>query len=73
MPPSPSTKKALAAFGTALRERRYKEGISQTELSKRVGISSKTICNAEMGNNWLSLPVYAAICRELHTIKPPLL
>lgn len=73
MPPSPSTKKALAAFGAALRKRRREQMMTQTELGSRVGVSSKTLCNVEMGVNWLSLPVYVAICRELKTIKPPLL
>jgi DNA-binding XRE family transcriptional regulator len=67
MPFSPQ----MDRFATAVRCRRLKHAISQTELARRVGISVKTMNNFERAVCWPSIPVYFAICRELQTRKPP--
>lgn len=53
----------LKKFATRLRARRLKMNLSQRDLARQVGISSKSLCNLEMGNNWPSLPVYVALTR----------
>jgi DNA-binding XRE family transcriptional regulator len=65
----PNTDEALKKFGIALRNRRKTVGMTQRKLAKCAGISSKSICNIEMGNNWPSVPVLIAMSRILHPGK----
>lgn len=67
------SKKELRKFGEAVREKRAELRVSQVDLARLVGISNKTLFNIEAGNNWPSLPVYAALCRHLALPTPPLL
>lgn len=55
----------LTKFAAALRARRLNMKMSQRELARQVGISSKSLCNLEMGNNWPSVPVYVALTRVM--------
>lgn len=49
------------AFTAALKAK----GVSQAQLSKDLGITPATICNAKRGRHELSLANYKAICEYL--------
>ena len=55
----------LDAFALAIRKRRKEMGFTQRELALAAGISPKSLCNVEMGNNWPSVPVYLALVDKL--------
>lgn len=61
----------LKNFGLAMRRRRLKRRLTQTELGRAVGVSPNQICNIEYGSNWPAMPVYIAICRKLGVNRIP--
>jgi len=63
---SPHARKTLQAFGLALRARRKLLRYSNAALGREVGVSSKSLCNIESGNNYPSVPVLAALVRVLY-------
>ncbi len=68
-----SYKKTQASFSAALRGRREAARLSQAELARKIGVSSKSLSNIEAGHNLPSLPVYAALCAALRCGRCPLL
>lgn len=68
--PTPQ-KKILLEFGRKVRAQRKALGLSQVNLAKKIGCVSNSISNVEYGNNFPSLPVYVALCRELKMKVPP--
>ncbi len=62
----------LASLAAAIRDRRLKNGLNQTEFAEQVGVSNKTMDNIEAARNWPSVPVYIAICRVLRVGRIPL-
>lgn len=67
--PAQMPQNLLKSFAAALRARRTQMNMSQRDLARRVGISSKSLCNLEMGNNWPSMPVYVALIRVMKPKK----
>jgi len=63
---------ALKAMATQLRAGRKIMNVSVSQLAERVGCTIKNIYHIERAENFPSMPVYLAICRELGTRKPPL-
>lgn len=54
-------------IGSRIKNRRTKNGMTQIELAKRVGLSRTSIANIEAGQQCPPLPVLYTICNELGT------
>ncbi|MBN8658773.1 MAG: helix-turn-helix transcriptional regulator [Candidatus Obscuribacter phosphatis] len=52
-------------IGSRIKQRRAKNGMTQIELARRVGLSRTSIANIEAGQQCPPLPVLYAICHEL--------
>jgi transcriptional regulator with XRE-family HTH domain len=52
-------------IGSRIKQRRTKNGMTQVELAKRVGLSRTSIANIEAGQQCPPLPVLYSICHEL--------
>lgn len=60
------TKPEMLAFGKRLAAARHRAGIPQEQLAFAVGIDGRSLIgHYERGASFPSLPVFAAICREL--------
>jgi transcriptional regulator with XRE-family HTH domain len=57
------TTKDLKSFGRALRRERTARNLTQVQLARELGLSSKSVCAFEYGVNWPSMPAYIALCR----------
>ena len=62
----------LMKFAAAVATRRMQLGLSRTELATRTGISYWQLSHIENAENWPTLPVYLALCRELKCGRVPL-
>lgn len=60
-------------IGQKIRKFRKSQGLSQEELSEKVGISVTHMSHIETGNTKLSLPVFVDIARELNVQTDDLL
>lgn len=67
-----ASKAALKTLAVSLVAIRKGMGITQQEFASRVGISRNTLNHVENAENFPSMAVYLAICRELKLEKPPL-
>lgn len=54
-------------IGSRIKQRRAKNGMTQIELAKRVGLSRTSIANIEAGQQCPPLPMLYTICHELGT------
>jgi len=59
-------------LGVNIRARRKAIGMSQADVAREIGISSKTLCNVEMGLAWPSLPMFVRLCKALRAGRVPL-
>lgn len=64
MVPTKDKAKRFARLGPAVRQKRTKEGISQKDLAEKVGLTSKTIRNAETAMK-VNYDIAVKICEEL--------
>ena len=53
-------------FGKKLKEYRIKMDFTQEELAEKIGISSKSLSQIELGNNFVSAETLEAICTALN-------
>lgn len=70
---TPENRQLLRRFASGLKAARRKKGLDRRELADKVGSSMSAITHLELAENWPTLPVYLAICRELGLDVPPLL
>ena len=54
-------------FGKKVKEKRIAQGLTQEELSERIGISPKSLSQIELGNNFVSAENLELICYALNT------
>lgn len=59
-------------FGKRLKELRLKNKLTQEELAEKIGLSSKTLSQIEVGNNFVSAETLDLLCNALD-IKPKIL
>ena len=59
-------------FGKKVKEKRLQLGLTQDELSEKIGISPKSLSQIELGNNFVSAENLNEICKALNT-KPNIL
>ncbi len=59
-------------FGKRVRELRLMYGLTQEELSEKIGISPKSLSQIELGGNFVSADTLELICQTLN-IKPAVL
>ena len=59
-------------FGKKVKEKRLQLGLTQDELSEKIGISPKSLSQIELGNNFVSAENLSEICKALNT-KPSIL
>jgi len=59
-------------FGKKLKEIRLKLDLTQEELAEKIGISSKSLSQIELGNNFVSAETLTEICKALN-ISPKIL
>lgn len=61
------------AAGARIRALREREGLSQTDLSARIGIKATTISNWELGQAYPQYSGIRKLCRALHCTADELL
>ncbi len=61
----PDAERVLHQFGKDLRAARKAARLSQAEIGKRIGVSDKSVSNAEMGKRNLRWSLMYALAREL--------
>lgn len=54
-------------FGKRVKEKRIKLELTQEQLAEKIGISSKSLSQIELGNNFVSSENLEAICIALNT------
>lgn len=61
----PEKNRGHRTFGEALRNYRLGEGLSQTDLAKKIGISSQSLCDIEKGRRTPSSRRAAMIAQQI--------